>query len=161
LVTFKQVDPFYILDLSNPTSPKVTGQLKIPGYSSYLHPLADNLVLGVGMEEGHLKLSLFEVSDVTNPRELDKLQLDEYSSEVLYNHKAFLHDPENKIFFIPSYYAGYVYSYQNDRLSLQKKEAGENVERAVFINDNLYLISNNKISVLAISNWSTVSEFSF
>ncbi|NTW13864.1 MAG: hypothetical protein HGA31_02440, partial [Candidatus Moranbacteria bacterium] len=63
LVTFKETDPFYVLDLSDPEHPKKTGELKIPGYSSYLHPLGPHIVLGIGREESKVKLSLFDVSD--------------------------------------------------------------------------------------------------
>ena len=63
LVTFRQVDPFYVLDLSDPNNPRKAGELKIPGFSSYLHPLKENLILGVGQENGRVKLSLFDVSD--------------------------------------------------------------------------------------------------
>ena len=160
LVTFRQTDPFYILDLSNPRSPKVTGELKIPGYSSYLHPLTSNLILGVGMENGYLKLSLFDVSNKSNPQELDKFRMDEYSSELLYNHRAFLFDPEKKIFFIPGYNAGYVFSYDNNKLTLVKKSPGYNVQRAVYINDNLYLISADQIEVLSMDKWTTVAKLS-
>ena len=160
LVTFRQTDPFYILDLSNPRNPKVTGELKIPGYSSYLHPLTNNLVLGVGLENGYLKFSLFDVSNKSDPQELDKFRTDEYSSELLYNHKAFLFDPEKKIFFIPGYNAGYVFSYDNNQLTLEKKSPGYNVQRAVYINDNLYLISADQIEVLSMNNWTSVAKLS-
>src|SRR3989344_3727027 len=90
LVTFRQTDPFYVLDLSNPRSPKMAGELKIPGYSSYLHPLKENLIVGVGQENGRVKLSLFDVSDSSNPKEVDKYTLDEYYSEAQNNHHAFL-----------------------------------------------------------------------
>ena len=76
-VTYKRTDPLYTLDLSDPLDPKIAGQLKIPGFSSYLQPLGDNFILGVGndsVEEGDLsfaqgvKMGLFDVSDLTSPR---------------------------------------------------------------------------------------------
>ncbi len=76
VVTFRQVDPFYVVDLSSPTDPTVVGELKIPGYSSYLHPIGDDLVLGVGQdadENGRTlgaKVSLFDVSNRADPVEL-------------------------------------------------------------------------------------------
>lgn len=76
VVTFRQVDPFYVVDLSSPTDPAVVGELKIPGYSSYLHPIGDDLVLGVGQdadEEGFTrgaKVSLFDVSNQADPVEV-------------------------------------------------------------------------------------------
>jgi uncharacterized secreted protein with C-terminal beta-propeller domain len=78
LVTFRQTDPLYVIDLSDPTKPTVEGELKVPGRSTYLHPLGDDLLFGVGQEAddtgrrtGQLKLQLFDVRDASNPRELD------------------------------------------------------------------------------------------
>jgi hypothetical protein len=81
VVTFRQIDPLYTLDLSDPTNPTVEGELKIPGFSNYLHPLDDGLLMGVGMdgdESGVVQgavVSLFDVSDPANPIQLDKLPL--------------------------------------------------------------------------------------
>jgi uncharacterized secreted protein with C-terminal beta-propeller domain len=76
LVTFRQVDPLFVIDLSNPVKPTVAGELKIPGYSSYLHTIADNLIIGVGQnvndagQRTGLQVSLFDVSNPKNPRRL-------------------------------------------------------------------------------------------
>lgn len=76
VVTVREIDPLYIVNLSNPKSLKVTGELKIPGFSSYLHPVGPGRILGVGQEatlKGRTtgaKVSLFDVSDVTKPKEL-------------------------------------------------------------------------------------------
>ncbi|MEJ2241182.1 MAG: beta-propeller domain-containing protein, partial [Candidatus Bathyarchaeota archaeon] len=72
LVTFRQIDPFFVLDMSDPENPKVAGQLKIPGYSSYLHLYDKNHVIGLGIDENKVKLSLFDVTDVENPTEMAK-----------------------------------------------------------------------------------------
>ena len=94
-VTFRQIDPFYVLDLSDPTNPRVTGELKIPGFSTYLHPIDDNLVLGIGQdatEEGRvqgLKVSLFDVSDPADPRETAVWTMPGANSPAEYDHRAF------------------------------------------------------------------------
>ena len=67
VVTFKQVDPFYVLDLSDPMNPEKKGELKIPGYSSYLHPITKDKILGIGEENNKVKISLFDVSDPADP----------------------------------------------------------------------------------------------
>ena len=78
LVTFRQIDPLFVIDLSDPASPKVLGQLKIPGVSDYLHYYDDNHIIGVGRdatEKGQvtgLKLALFDVNDVANPKKNSK-----------------------------------------------------------------------------------------
>ncbi|MDY7106205.1 MAG: beta-propeller domain-containing protein [Actinomycetota bacterium] len=96
VVTFRQVDPLYVIDLSDPTAPATTGELKILGYSSYLHPIGDHLLIGVGQdatEEGRTtgtQVSLFDVSNPTNPQRLQKYTLDEARSNAEYDHHAFL-----------------------------------------------------------------------
>ncbi len=94
-VTFRQIDPFYVLDLSEPTEPRVVGELKIPGFSTYLHPVGDRHVLGIGQaatEEGvplGLKLSLFDVSDPADPREVSVWTMEGATSPVEHDHRAF------------------------------------------------------------------------
>ncbi len=113
LVTFRKVDPLFVVDLK-PTEPRVLGKLKIPGYSSYLHPYGNKYLIGIGKdaepaESGDfawfqgLKISLFDVTVLTDPREVDSLILGDRGteSEVLYNHRAFLFDRERAILVIP------------------------------------------------------------
>jgi uncharacterized secreted protein with C-terminal beta-propeller domain len=103
VVTFKQIDPFFIIDMSNPTAPKVAGQLKIPGYSTFLYPMDENHVIGLGKENSTLKLSLFDVSNVNAPTEVAKYIVDaKYSdSTALYEPHAFLYDPQRQMLVIP------------------------------------------------------------
>lgn len=98
LVTFERVDPLFTLDLADPTAPRVVGELEVPGFSSYLHPLEDGYLLSVGMdgdENGNisgLSVSIFDVSDFANPRLAHRytLESDDWSwSESLWNHHAF------------------------------------------------------------------------
>jgi hypothetical protein len=97
VVTFRQTDPLYVVDLRDPENPTVTGELKIPGYSAYLHPIGDGRLIGVGQEatdEGFTigaKVSLFDVSDPTDPRELDTWVLEGGYTEVEWDHHAFLY----------------------------------------------------------------------
>jgi len=97
VVTFRQTDPLYTIDLSNPRAPKVLGELKILGYSAYLHPVGDNLLLGIGQDatpEGRRRgtqVSLFDVSDLRAPKVLRQAKVGgSGSSSVEYDHKAFL-----------------------------------------------------------------------
>lgn len=158
LVTFRQTDPFYVLDLSNPKNPKKTGELKIPGFSSYLHPLKDNLILGVGQENGRVKLSLFDVLDSANPKEVDKYSLDEYWSEAQNNHHAFLQDEKYEAFFLPGGNSGYVFLYKDNKLSLQKVVSQIQAQRALYVNDYLYVVGSDRIAVLSEKNWERVGE---
>jgi uncharacterized secreted protein with C-terminal beta-propeller domain len=108
LVTFEQVDPFFVIDLQDPEHPTILGQLKIPGYSTYLHPYDDTHVIGIGQDEGNVKISLFDVEDVANPQELATYQIQQTSGEyswsyssALYEHKAFLFDLEKQLLIMP------------------------------------------------------------
>lgn len=108
VVTFRQTDPLYTVDLSDPTSPEVVGELKILGYSAYLHPLGDGLLLGVGQDAtdtGRIKgtqVSVFDVSDPSDPRRIDQVTLAEGShSEAEYDHHAFLYWEPTGLVVIP------------------------------------------------------------
>jgi inhibitor of cysteine peptidase len=159
IVTFRQVDPFYVLDLSDHKNPEKVGELKIPGYSSYLHPLSDDRILGIGQEDSEVKLSLFDVSDPSDPQEADKYLLDEYWSDVLETHHAFLHDSEFGIFFMPGGQGGYIFGYEDDDLTLEKAVANIDAERAIFINNYLYVVGLDEIVVLDENSWERVAEF--
>ncbi len=158
LVTFRQIDPFFVLDLSEPTSPKMVGELKIPGFSSYLEELSSDLVLGVGREDNSVKISLFDVSDVTSPEEQDKYLIKDEWSEVQNNHRAFMHDKANKTFFLPGNKGGYFFSYENDELSLKATVADYAVKRAIYLDDYYYVIGENEITVLDLNTWEEVKE---
>ncbi len=108
VVTFRETDPLYTVDLSDPTAPRVRGELKIPGFSSYLHPLGDGLLLGVGQdatEDGMIlgaQISLFDVSDLDNPQRISTLSLGEQSStDAEYDHRAFLYWPSTGLGVLP------------------------------------------------------------
>lgn len=113
MVTFKRVDPLFVIDLSDPKDPKTLGELKIPGFSDYLHPYDENHIIGVGKETADnewggtsikgVKLSLFDVSDVNNPKQLDKYEIGTSGtdSEALRDHKAFLFDRKKNLLVIP------------------------------------------------------------
>ena len=106
VVTFRQTDPLFVIDLSDPTAPKVAGELKIPGYSAYLHPVGDGLLLGVGQDASAnggtfgTKLSLFDVHDPANPQEISTLPIGGYS-EAEWDHHAFLFWPEDGTIVLP------------------------------------------------------------
>ncbi len=107
VVTFRQVDPLYVLDLSDRLRPRVTGELKIPGYSAYLHPIGDGLLLGVGQDatdQGRrtgAQVSLFDIRDVTAPKRLATAPIGGQSAAE-YDHKAFLWWPATRDVFLPS-----------------------------------------------------------
>ncbi len=122
LVTYRTVDPLYVIDLSEPTTPKVLGELKIPGYSTYLHPYDENHIIGIGMETKEtvnrnsfgrvtftssrivgMKMALFDVSDPNNPTQISSTVIGDSrtTSAILTNHKALLFSKEKELLAIP------------------------------------------------------------
>ncbi len=194
LVTYKQMDPLFVIDLSNPKEPKVKGQLKIPGVSTYLHPIAENLVVGIGIatmdeEEGGdklsnasalqagIKLSLFDVSNPNEPKEVNKIILGtrgSYSS-AQYNHKAVTVHKGKAMIAIPvtiiyneernleNFYGAYVFAVENDKLVGKAKlgrltnsyryYGGYSEDRVCYIGDKFYYLYENKINEYEINHF--------
>jgi uncharacterized secreted protein with C-terminal beta-propeller domain len=98
VVTFRQTDPLYLLDLSG--EPRVLGELKVPGFSTYLHPVGDGLLLGLGEDadpDGRVRgmqVSLFDISDLSAPALVDRLRLGPGWSPALDDSRAFTYDPQ-------------------------------------------------------------------
>lgn len=118
IVTFKQVDPLFVIDLANPEQPKILGELKIPGYSNYLHPLDENHLIGFGYETetridsyskepfmttAGMKISLFDITDFKNPKEQDTVVIGDRGtySNLQYNHKALFRNDKYSYFGFP------------------------------------------------------------
>lgn len=123
MVTFKTVDPLFVLDTTDPRNPKILGKLKIPGYSNYLHPYDENHIIGFGKDVDEavdadkvhspnavyytavqgLKMALFDVTDVANPREMFKEVIGGRGSDspLLYNHKALLFEKDRNLLAFP------------------------------------------------------------
>lgn len=114
VVTFKEMDPLFVIDLNNVNKPKILGELKIPGYSTYLHPYDENHLIGFGYDtkmnsskdgvlKNGLKMSMFDITDLTNPKELfsTKIGDNNTSSELTDNHKALLFSKEKNIIAFP------------------------------------------------------------
>lgn len=112
MVTFRNVDPFFVMDLKDPKNPKMLGYLKIPGYSDYLHPYDENHIIGFGKDtveiKGNpyqlgMKISLFDVTDVNNPveKDIEKIGDRGTESELLHNHKALMYDKSRGLMGFP------------------------------------------------------------
>lgn len=157
VVTFRRIDPFHVLDLSDPENPSLEGELKLPGFSSYLHPLGEDRILGIGEEDNEVKAVIFDVSDPTNPVTEDSYILDESWSAVNQNHHAFLQDEKHDVFFLPASQGGYVFSYK-DGLDLVKAVDMKGVERAVYIDDYLYVLGEEEVVVLDQQTWDRVNS---
>lgn len=103
VVTFRQIDPLWIIDLKNPSAPTITGHVQVPGFSTYIEPLGDRLVT-IGLVNWEPSVSLFDVSDSANPKVLKQLELTDSgwsSSEAVWNEKAFNVIPEENLILLP------------------------------------------------------------
>ncbi len=187
LVTFLQRDPFYVIDLTDPTQPKVLGFLKIPGFSGYLHPYDDDHIIGVGSENGKVKLSLYDVTNVTAPIELAKYIVPgDYSySTAVNDHKAFLFDKAKQLLAIPvstttytwvngtygqSWQGEYVFnldltsgftlrgSITHQDSSSQQYDSGYWIKRALYIDNVLYTISDKMVKMNSLTDLSLLKE---
>lgn len=164
-VTFRQTDPLFAVDLSDPKNPKVLSELKVSGFSDYLHFYGKDRLLGIGMEadeetgrqEG-MKLSMFDISDPGDVKEIAKLPLEKYNySEALYNYKAVLINPQENIFGFEAegsnrgeYWRKYlVFSYEDEtfvkKMELDTKNASGDYYpvRGTFIGDTFYLLGSD------------------
>lgn len=173
VVTFRQIDPLFVLDLSNPGTPKVVGELKIPGFSNYLHPIGKDTLLGIGQSidektgrQDGIKLSIFDVSDSAKPREINNLILGSSGSyaEVLNNHKALMLNPDDDMIGFTAQLSSITGEYQkgyfDGAVILQVKDNGDMkvlkqissdgiygsyVNRVIYIGDILYYVQDDLI----------------
>ncbi len=152
-VTFRQTDPLFAVDLSDPTKPTVLSALKIPGFSEYLHPFTDNLLLGLGrdadekgVQSGNVKLSMFDVSDPADVTEAYTFVLEncQYSAAE-HNHKAILADAEHDLIAFPGNAGAYlIYGFtEEDGFALRAELQVPMAEygRGVYIGDYFYLVT--------------------
>ena len=180
VVTFEQTDPLFVIDLSDPKSPKITGELKIPGFSNYLHSYSENLLIGIGRHGNKngaleaIKISLFDISDPNRPKEVDSYVVNNASSQVQYDAKAFLTSGKNGFFGIPiSIYTSKgecefrfdLFTVEDGKIKLKGKyinyEESEvkgnyqgfmQVQRGAYIGDTLYVISDSRIKAFSMQN---------
>lgn len=194
MVTFRQIDPFFVIDLSNPRNIVELGKLKIPGFSRYLHPYDETTIIGIGREATEmgrtqgLKISLFDVSDFENPKEIAKFVTKERyaQSTAEYEHKAFLFSKEKELLVIPAYSYTYtrclpgerciseeqgyngamVFKITKDSIEIRgiidhskgQTRYGAMVERSLYIEELLYTKSQGLLRINKIENLSSVKS---
>lgn len=181
IVTFRQIDPLFVMDLSDPEDPEITGELKVPGFSNYLHPIGEYTLLGIGRDvdedtgrQGGIKLSIFDVSDQGKPKEINSLILGDSGSyaEVLNNHKALMLNPgKDMLAFdasLSTYTDKYQHSYFKGAVVIEANEKGKlvvlekisnegiyasDVKRLLYIGDYLYYILDDHIRTFDIDTF--------
>ncbi len=176
-VTYRETDPLYSVDLSNPESPKIMGALKIPGFSEYLHAYGDNLLLGIGIEQipdkdgwntDYIKLSMFDTTNPYDVTEKNKMILnDANDSMALYEYKAVMIDPQKNLFgFVTESYGNRtngtsnkdcyrIFTYTDSgfvELVTHEVEKGDVYgTRSVYIGDYVYIVNENGVTVYSIA----------
>lgn len=177
-VTYRNTDPLFSVDLSDPKKPEVLGALKIPGFSNYLHFYGENTLLGIGQETDPntqeflgLKLSMFDISNPSDVKEEDKYIIENSDfSDALYNHKAIMIDPAKNIFgFLyygekanhyqyGYYYVTYTYDSEKGFIQTASYEVNDGSEyeydavRGLYIGDYFYLATNKSITSYKIGS---------
>lgn len=172
-VTFEQIDPLFSVDLSDPQNPAIIGELKIPGFSEYLHPYSDNLLLGIGMSADEagttdgIKLSMF---DTTNPGDVQEIATtvieNAYYSDVFNDYRAALIEPERDMIGFPvsadrEAYAVYGYSEGSgftQHMLEDTNGTGWVSTRGVRIGDVLYVVKGNALESYGTTDYSKIDD---
>ena len=169
-VTFRQVDPLFSVDLSDPESPEILGELKIPGFSQYLHPWDDGLLLGLGQDADEvtgrttgLKLSMFNIGNPRDVSEQDKLKLAYQWSEALYNHRAVLASRSRNLIGFPADNGYAVYGYDPEsgffeRAYIEMDGYWSSFSRGLFVNDGLYILLDKGCTVLDLNSFTVLAS---
>jgi uncharacterized secreted protein with C-terminal beta-propeller domain len=184
VVTFRQTDPLYVLDLRNAAAPKVVGELKIPGYSGYLHPVGENLLLGVGQSgldpgnsgQSGVQFSLFDISDPASPRRIDTQTYGGGAAAAEFDPRAFLYWQPRNLIIAPTNlhgdhrgrgaFSGLVLLRANaDGLKelgrLATIEAYGTVNRSLVIGDTVYMLSDNALQANSLDTHREIDKLIF
>jgi uncharacterized secreted protein with C-terminal beta-propeller domain len=189
VVTFRQTDPLYVLDLSDAAAPQVTGELKIPGYSGYLHPIGDDLLLGVGQSGGTtgdvdpgrgsangVQFSLFDIGDPSSPRRIDTQTYGAGAANVEFDPRAFLYwEPRDLVIAPTSLYGGndgkeafsglVLLEADADGLRelgrLATTEADGTAQRSVVIGEVVYMLTDQALSAHNLSSHAEIDKLTF
>jgi uncharacterized secreted protein with C-terminal beta-propeller domain len=176
-----QRDPFFVIDLENASAPKILGYLKIPGFTRYLHPYDDDHLMGIGRDGASVKMSLFDVINVSAPIELDKYGFESSSdTPVLTEHKAFLFDRARSLLALPisiwpSWYSSnwqgaYVFTVTltggfvlkgnvtHQDSSINPWDSDFYVNRELYIENVLYTVSNRMIRMNILSDLTLIKQ---
>ena len=168
-VTFRQTDPLFAVDLSNPAKPRVLDALKIPGFSEYLHVFKQNLLLGIGYAADEdtgamqgVKLSMFDTTDKTNVKEVTTAKVDASWTVVGSNHKAILVDAEKNLIAFPADSNYYIYRYTDKgfelaaRVNMTADLSSWNL-RGLFIGDYFYVLGDSGVTVISLTDFTVLA----
>lgn len=170
-VTFKQVDPLFSVDLSDPADPKIIGELKIPGFSEYLHPYGDGRLLGIGMDVDEesvttdgVKISMFDISDPADVKEEETYVLEDlYGTDVGYNYKAVFVDLEKNLFGFMAYgdtaeYFIFTYDENGFREVFSRELTLYGNVRGLYAGERFYLVNGNTVESFTMDKFQKVDD---
>ena len=171
-VTYRQTDPLFSADLSDPAEPKIIGALKIPGFSEYLHPFGEGKLLGIGMDVDEtgtvtngVKVSMFDISDPSDVEEVQKYILeDTYSTDITYDYRAALISEEKNLIGFTAYgqtQIYYVLSYDNEngftvRFSREMMSYAE--IRGLYVGETFYLVAGNIVEAYTMDTFDKIDD---
>lgn len=171
LCTYRQTDPIFAVDLRDPANPTVVGELKLSGYSDYLHVWSDGLLFGLGMETQSvgadttvdgMKLVMIDTSDPAKLHDLHTQAIDADYSEALNNHKAILVDSSKDIIAFPAENSYLVYGYSADAGFTLRKEISvsqwDENNRGLYIGDYFYVVGSDQVNVLDLNTLENVGQ---
>lgn len=171
-VTYRQIDPLFSADLSDPEHPKIMGELKIPGFSEYLHPYGEGQLLGIGMDTDTtgtttdgVKVSMFDIRDPEHVEETQKYVIEgAYSTDVTYNYKAAFIDAEKNMIGFVAYgdrTRYYIFSYGENGFAQEftREMTGMFSEvRALYAGENLYLVAGNTVEAYRLDTFEKTGD---
>ena len=171
VVTYKQTDPLFSIDLSDPKNPQIIGELKIPGFSEYLHPYGDGLLLGIGMDvddtgttTNGVKLSMFDISNPEDVAEVQKYVMEDcYSTNVTYEYKAAMIDVEKNLIGFVAYGENtkyYIFSYDESGFQclFEREMTGYGNVRGLYAGEYFYLVSENTVEKYELNGFKKVDD---
>jgi uncharacterized secreted protein with C-terminal beta-propeller domain len=170
VVTFRQIDPLYTLDLADPERPRVLGELKIPGYSAYLHPIGDDLLLGVGQDataEGRptgTQVSIFDVSNLRRPARIHTEHLGQGWSEAEHDHHAFLYWPRTSLMVIPFNQQAVGLRVGRggiDRVGRVEHDKAQPIRRSLVVRDSVVTVSETGVKASSLATFAERGSVAF
>ena len=170
-VTFKQVDPLFSVDLSDPSAPEIIGKLKIPGFSEYLHPYGDGQLLGIGMDVDEesvttdgVKISMFDISNPADVNEEENYVLEDlYGTDVGYNYKEVFVDVEKNLFGFMAYgdttkYFIFTYDENGFKEVFSRELTLYGNVRGLYAGERFYLVNGNTVESFTMDEFQKVDD---
>ena len=173
-VTYRETDPLFSVDFSDPTNPKIIGKLKIPGFSEYLHFYGENQLVGIGMDTDEetgitngVKISMFDISDPSDVKEVHTYTIEDmYSTDLFWDYKAVLVDEEKNMIGFSCYgnrEMYYIFSYDENggfEVKMEEEVPGDSYmsTRGVYIDDRFYVVKGKTIESYRMGSFEKIDD---